>query len=62
VIGTSLQVQPAASILPLTLEAGGEVIDINPERGTIPDARVRRLVGPAGKLVPMLVDAAFGQG
>jgi len=60
VIGTSLQVQPAASILPVALAAGSDVIDINPEPATIPDARVRSLAGPAGKVVPMLVDAAFG--
>ena len=59
VIGTALQVQPAAGLVPLALEAGAHVIDINPEPAVLPDARVHTLAGPAARMVPMLVDAAF---
>lgn len=60
VIGTSLQVQPAAGIVPLALQAGASVIDINPEPAIIPDERVHTLAGPAAKMLPALVSAAFG--
>lgn len=60
VIGTSLQVQPAAGIVPVALDAGAQVIDINPEPALLPDERVHALAGPAAKVVPRLVEAAFG--
>lgn len=60
VIGTSLQVQPAAGIVPLALDAGAQVIDINPEPALLPDERVHALAGSAAKVVPRLVEAAFG--
>lgn len=54
-IGTSLQVQPAASLVPLALDAGAHVISINPEHGAIAGARVHSIVGTAASVLPGLV-------
>lgn len=52
VIGTSLQVYPAALILPLALESGARVIEINPFPSRVPGTMV--LEGTAAKILPAL--------
>lgn len=55
VVGTSALVQPAASVPLATLEAGGEVVEVNPDATPLtPHCRVA-LRGPAGVLLPRLL-------
>lgn len=58
-IGTSLQVQPAASLVPIALDAGGAVISINPDPDAGTDRRVHVLAGAAGRVLPALVEQAW---
>jgi NAD-dependent deacetylase len=60
VIGTSSLVMPAAHLPILALGAGATVVEINPDPTPI-SAEVHDCVrGPAGKVVPELLAAAFG--
>ncbi len=52
VIGTSLQVYPAALILPLALESGARVIEINPVPSRVPGTMI--LEGTAAGILPAL--------
>lgn len=60
VVGTSGLVQPAASLPLLGMERGTALIEINPEPTELSDAMHHRLRGPAGELLPVLVEAITG--
>ena len=55
VIGTSALVHPAATLASHTLARSGVVIEVNPEATPL-SARAMGLRGPAGTIVPALVD------
>jgi NAD-dependent deacetylase len=55
VVGTSGVVQPAASLAGLTRDAGGAVIEINPERTPHSDGATVSLRLPATEAVPAIV-------
>ncbi|GAA1136291.1 NAD-dependent deacylase [Nesterenkonia lutea] len=57
VVGTSGLVQPAASLPLLGMERGTPLIEINPEPTELSDAMHHRLRGPAGEVLPALVQA-----
>lgn len=57
VVGTSGLVQPAASLPLLGMERGAVLIEVNPEPTELSDAMHHRLRGPAGELLPVLVEA-----
>lgn len=59
VIGTSLQVRPAASLLPIALDAGAQVLNINPDADVPGHPRVHTITGAAAKVLPALVSAAW---
>jgi NAD-dependent deacetylase len=60
VVGTSGVVQPAASLVEVARARGATVIDVNPE--AVPGGRNRiALAGPAGVVLPSLVDAVHRQ-
>jgi NAD-dependent deacetylase len=56
VVGTSSLVYPAASIPEVTLQSGGQVIEINLEPTPLSDRASLNIWGEAGKLVPYVVD------
>lgn len=56
-VGTSGEVMPAAMLPSVARSAGAPVIGINPKRG---DSSVF-LQGPAGTVLPNLLEAAFGE-
>jgi len=59
-VGTSSLVYPAAGLIEQAIAAGASVLEVNPHATPLSD-RVRwSLRGPAGELLPRLVDAAFG--
>ncbi|MBO0594410.1 NAD-dependent deacylase [Nesterenkonia sp. E16_7] len=61
VVGTSGLVQPAASLPLLGMERGTALIEINPEPTELSDAMHHRLRGPAGELLPLLVESITGE-
>lgn len=56
VVGTSGLVHPAASLPLVTLEAGGEVIEVNPEPTPLTQRATRSIRGGAVETVPRLVE------
>lgn len=56
VVGTSAAVQPAASLPLATLEAGGDLIEVNPDPTPLSGRASVRLRGPAGTVLPDLVE------
>jgi NAD-dependent deacetylase len=58
VVGTSAVVYPAASVPEVTLQAGGSVIEINPEATPLTALAAVSLRGPAGELVPAVLSGA----
>ncbi len=59
VIGTSAQVYPAAAIPRWVKDHGGKVVEVNPEQTPVTEMADAFLRGPAGKLVPKLVQDAM---
>lgn len=57
VVGTSGLVQPAASLPLVAVEAGARSIEINPDRTALTPHLDLHLSGPAGRILPALVDA-----
>lgn len=57
VVGTSVNVQPAASLPFAALEHGALVVEINPERTLLSDMAQHSLRGTAAGLLPALVEA-----
>jgi NAD-dependent deacetylase len=58
VVGTSSLVYPAASLPTIALQAGGYVVEINPERTPLTAYASEQLSGPAGVVLPALLEAA----
>ena len=56
VVGTSALVQPAASVPLVTLRAGGRLIEVNLEPTPLSGEAELSLLGPAGELLPELLD------
>ncbi|NIF15430.1 NAD-dependent deacylase [Pantoea sp. Cy-639] len=59
-VGTSGVVQPAASIPRLALAAGATLLHVNPQPVMTGHPREFALTGNAGKVLPELLEAAFG--
>lgn len=55
-VGTSAQVYPAAGLIPLALERGAAVIEINPEETGFSGETTFALRGPSAELLPKLID------
>ncbi len=55
VVGTSAVVQPAASLPGITKDAGGFVVEINPQATPLTDFADVALKGPAGIVLPTLM-------
>jgi NAD-dependent deacetylase len=60
-VGTSALVQPAASLPHQALAAGALVVEVNPEETPLTPHADHSLRGPAGTVLPALVEAAWGQ-
>lgn len=60
VVGTSGQVQPAASLPFVAARAGALVIDVNPDRDELAEMADIFLQGPGGTVLPALVAALTG--
>jgi NAD-dependent deacetylase len=58
-VGTSLLVQPAASLTDLAIDAGATTIQVNPNPTDIDDSMTFSLRGPAGTILPKLVAATW---
>jgi NAD-dependent deacetylase len=58
VVGTSAVVYPAASVPEITLQAGGAIIEINPEATPLTSLSAISLRGLAGDLVPTVLSEA----
>jgi NAD-dependent deacetylase len=56
VVGTSAVVYPAASLVPLAARAGATVVEINPGETPLSAAVDYSLRGPAGELLPRLLE------
>jgi NAD-dependent deacetylase len=59
-IGTSSEVYPAAALPDIARSAGATVVEVNPQRTPLSDCADFALRGPAGEVLPALIDAAFG--
>jgi NAD-dependent deacetylase len=58
VAGTSGMVHPAASIPEIARDAGAYVVEINPERTPLSHLAEERFEGPAGTVLPRILEAA----
>lgn len=56
VVGTSAVVHPAASVPMATLQAGGRVVEVNPEPTPLSSRAAVSLRGPAGQILPDLIE------
>ena len=59
-IGTSSLVEPAASLARVALQSGAAVIEVNPTVTPLTSQATFVLTGPAGKMLPGLVEAVWG--
>jgi NAD-dependent deacetylase len=55
-VGTSALVQPAASLPLIALEHGATVVEINPDETVLSHRMTYTLRGPAGQVLPVLVE------
>jgi NAD-dependent deacetylase len=60
VVGTSGRVYPAASMVPVALQAGATVVVVDPGPSGWSDPGVHHLQGEAGRIVPVVVDHILG--
>jgi NAD-dependent deacetylase len=58
VVGTSSSVYPAASLQTVAVQSGAYVVEINPERTPFSADASEHLAGPAGVVLPALLQAA----
>ncbi len=58
VIGTSANVYPAAGLIPYARHSGARVVEVNTEETPYSDAADCALRGPAGEILPRLVQTA----
>ena len=56
VAGTSAQVYPAASLIPLAIQKGATVIEINPEEADFSSDVTYALRGTSAEMLPQLLD------
>jgi NAD-dependent deacetylase len=61
VVGTSAVVQPAASLPLLARRAGARVVEVNTEATPLSSEADASLLGPAGVVLPQLLEAAVRQ-
>jgi NAD-dependent deacetylase len=61
-VGTSSLVYPAASLTGLAAAAGAVTVQINPNHTEIDGAVSRSIRGPAGEVLPRIVEEAWGGG
>lgn len=61
VVGTSAVVQPAASLPLATLEAGGVVVEVNPDPTPLTSLAEVSVRGPAGRVLPALLGPGYGE-
>jgi NAD-dependent deacetylase len=54
VAGTSAQVFPAASLIPLAIEAGADVIEVNPEETAFSSGVTYSLRGKSAEILPLM--------
>jgi NAD-dependent deacetylase len=59
-IGTSSLVQPVASLPYEAIRRGVVTIEVNPEAPPLTEAVTYSLRGPAGQMLPALLQATFG--
>lgn len=59
-IGTSSVVQPAASLTMMAMQRGAVTIQINPNPTALDDQVTLNLPGPAGQVLPELVETVWG--
>ena len=55
VVGTSAQVYPAAGLVDIAASNGADIIIVNTESSSIASEHVTELIGPAGELLPRLL-------
>ena len=60
-IGTSSLVHPAAGLADVAIAAGATVVEVNPGRTALSDAADLRLAGPAGTVLPLLLERVDGR-
>ncbi len=60
-VGTSALVQPAASLPVVALQKGAKVVEINPDITNISILATFNLKGPAGEVLPKLVEAVWSR-
>lgn len=60
-VGTSALVEPAASLPFLALKRGATVVEINPQPTPLTPHATHILAGPAGVILPALVQATWGE-
>ncbi len=60
VVGTSGLVQPAASLPVMAKEAGAYLVEVNPRPSALSPLMDHTLRGPAGQVLPALVQAVWG--
>jgi NAD-dependent deacetylase len=58
-VGTSALVQPAASLTDLAIHAGAMTVQVNPNSTGIEERVSVALKGPAGSVLPLLLERAF---
>ena len=61
-IGTSSVVYPAASLTGLAAAAGAATVQVNPNPTDIDGAVTWSIRGPAGEVLPRIVEEAWGAG
>ena len=61
VVGTSAMVQPTAMLPVLAAEHGAYLVEINPQETALTEFMDAVLKGPAGKILPELVRAVWGE-
>jgi NAD-dependent deacetylase len=59
-VGTAAEVQPAASLPLVARESGARVIEVNPAETAVTRMAHHVLAGPAGVVLPALVERAMG--
>jgi NAD-dependent deacetylase len=62
VVGTSALVQPAASVPLVTREAGGVIVEVNPDETPLTGMARVALRGASGEVLPVLLDGLDGPG
>ncbi len=62
VVGTSAQVQPAASLAEQARARGAVLVEVNPEATPLTPRADFVLSGPSGRILPELVEALRGPG